>query len=152
MNSLILTIRALSVEFAKRLILPVFIIGLAVLVILIVITIWLTTMSSWWWILFGILLFFLLVFITVSIIVKLFLGVIKPAQTKSQQNAVKSFVDKLQDISDIVQTPKPFLLGRIVWDTVSKNNNGLVYSVSNHTTTTKKDFDALRASFDEHAK
>ena len=152
MNSLILTIRALSVEFARRLVLPVFIIGLSVLVLLIVGAVWLTTISGWWGILLGVLIVALLIFIAISIIVKIFLGIIKPVQTKSQQSAVKSFVDKLQEISDIVQTPKAFLLGRIVWDTVSKNNSGLVYTVSTHTTTTKKDFDAIRSSFESTSK
>jgi len=148
MNSLILTVRALSVEFARRLILPIFIVGASVLVISIVLAIWLTTINGWWAILLGFVLLWMVVFLVAALIVRLILKKLNPTQSSSQKAAVKNFVDKLQEISETIQTPKVFIVGRLVADTLNKNDNGLVRTMSNHTLTTKRDFDDIRKSFE----
>ena len=148
MNPLILTIRALSVEFARRLMLPIFITGGLLLIVLIVLAIWLTTISTWWWILLGILILWVLIFVIATIIVTAILNAVNPPQSASQKTAVKNFVDKLQSISETIQTPKIFIVGRLVVDTLKKNDNGLVRTMSSNTLTTKRDFNNIRASFE----
>lgn len=147
MNSLILTVRALTAEFVKRLAVPIVIIALSILILVNGLVIWLTTTSGWW----GILLFFtimaLFVFITITIAVGIILHALNPSQTSTQKKMVRKFVDKLQEIADTVQTPKVFIVGRLVMDVIRKNNNGMVQTMSSHTLTTKKDFDELRNSF-----
>lgn len=150
MNSLILTIRALTAEFANRLFWPLLIIGGILSVLLISLSVWLTTLSGWWWLLFAVIALWVFIFAIATGIVGAVIQAVNPKQTATQKKAVKSFVDKLQDISDTLQTPKAFLLARIVWDVLRKNNNGLVYTMSSHTATTKKDFDAIRASFEKN--
>lgn len=147
MNSLILTIRALTAEFVKRLALPLIIIGFSITGILIIISIILTTMNGWWGILLGLSILALLIFTTLVIIVSLVISSVNPKQDASQKKAVKGFVDKLQEIADTIQTPKAFIVGRLVWDVVNKNNDGLLRTMSSNTLSTKKDFDAIRASF-----
>ena len=148
MNSLFLTVRALSVEFARRLYFPVFIVGVVILALLIILSVWLTTMSAWWWILFTIVVFASILFLIISIIMRVIINVVRPAQTVAQKKSVKEFVDKLQEVADTVQTPKVFLLFRLVVDTVRPTGQGLVQTMSSHVGTTKKDFEEIRKSFD----
>ena len=150
MNSLTLTIRALTTEFARRIILPLFVIGLIILTTLIAATAWLTTLSGWWWILLSVCIIISAVFVIVSVVAITTMTAIKPRQTRAQRAAVKEFVNKLQAISDTIQTPKFVILFRIIWDAVNKNDNGLVRTLSSHTTTTKSDFDAIRRSFENN--
>lgn len=148
MNSLFLTVRALSVEFARRLYFPVFIVGVVILALLIILSVWLTTMSAWWWILFTVVILATIVFVIVSIIMRIIINVIRPVQTSSQRKSVKEFVDKLQEVADTVQTPKVFLLFRLVADTLRPSERGLVQTMSSHVGTTKKDFEDIRRSFE----
>jgi len=148
MNSLFLTVRALSVEFARRLYFPVFIVGAVILGLTIILSIWLTTMSAWWWILFTLAVIASVVFVIISLITRVIINVVRPAQTVSQKKSVKEFVDKLQEVADTVQTPKVFLLIRLVMDTVRPTERGLVQTMSSHVGTTKKDFEAIRKSFE----
>ena len=150
MNSLILTVRALSVEFARRLILPIFIVGASALVLLTGLAIWLTSINGWWGILLGIVILWAIIFLVAATIVKVILKKLNPTQSSSQKTAVKNFVDKLQAISETIQTPKVFIVGRLVADTLNKNDNGLVRTMSNHTLTTKRDFDDIRKSFESN--
>lgn len=148
MNPLILTVRALTAEFVKRLALPIIIIGASIFIILLGLSIWLTTINGWWGILLGVVILWTLIFATLTIIVALIINAVNPKQNSSQKKAVKSFVDKLQEVAETVQTPKVFIVGRLVLDVVNKNNNGLVRTMSSHTLTTKRDFDAIRKSFE----
>ena len=148
MNPLILTVRALSAEFVKRLALPIIIIGASIFVVLIALTIWLTTMSGWWGILLTLLIIGFLVFSTLVVIVGLIISAVNPRQNSSQKKAIKSFVDKLQSVAETIQTPKVVIVGRLVWDVINKNNNGLVRTLSSNTLSTKKDFDDIRKSFE----
>ena len=148
MNSLFLTVRALSVEFARRLYFPVFIVGAVILGLTIILSVWLTTMSAWWWILFTLAVIASVVFVIISLITRVIINVVRPAQTVPQKKSVKEFVDKLQEVADTVQTPKVFLLVRLVMDTVRPTERGLVQTMSSHVGTTKKDFEAIRKSFE----
>jgi len=148
MNSLFLTVRALSVEFARRLYFPVFIVGAVILGLTIIFSVWLTAMSAWWWILFTLAVIASVVFVIISLITSVIINVVRPAQTVSQKKSVKEFVDKLQEVADTVQTPKVFLLVRLVMDTVRPTERGLVQTMSSHVGTTKKDFEAIRKSFE----
>lgn len=148
MNSLILTVRALTAEFVKRLALPLILIGFSMLVVLLGLSIWLTTMNGWWGILLGVVILVILIFTTLVIIASLIITAVTPSQNKSQKKAVKEFVDKLQDIAETVQTPKVVIVGQLVWDVIQKKNDGLLRRMSGHTLTTKRDFEAIRDSFD----
>lgn len=151
MNALFLTIRALSVEFARRLYVPVFVIGAVVLAVLLAVSIWLTTVNAWWWILFGLVIISIVLFLIIAAIVRIIIGVVRPEQTTSQSKAVKQFVDKLQDVADTVQTPKLFLLFRLVLDTLRPTSRGLVQTMSSHAGSTKKDFEEIKKSFESRA-
>jgi MFS family permease len=147
MKDLVLVLRAIGVEFAKRIYVPVTIIAAIVAVIMVAGVILLTTLSGWWWILA------ILVFIGVIImgiiltVVAVILKLANPRQTSIQKKGVKSFVDKLQNLSEITQTPKFILLFYVVRDIVSRREDGFVKTTIRHTLSLRQDFEALRNLF-----
>lgn len=147
LSPLLLAVRAISVEFAKRIYYPVSISGVAVLFVLVFAAVWLVTQSAWWLFLLVPLILIFLVFTTVSIIAGLVLRLIQPAITAQQKKNIKAFVDKLQSIAETIGTPKFVLLLRLTKDVLFPNKTGLVSELSSHTTSLKPDFDAIVDSF-----
>lgn len=146
-SPLLLAIRAISVEFARRIFIPtVIIVGIALTAFLAV-TIWLVTQSAWWWFLLTPLMIVTFVAIILAVISWYALRFLNPKQTKEQKRTVRLFVDDLQEISEIVQTPKFILLFQLVKDTLFPSQGGLINRVSTHASSTKPSFSAIVASF-----
>lgn len=147
MSPLFLAVRAISSEFAQRIFIPlVWIIGGALL-LLIVLVIWLTTIEVWWWLLLVPLIIATVIYTIIASIVAIAIKFLKPTQTKSQRKSVKLFVDKLQGVSEIIQTPKVVLLFRLAKDTLFPSGNGFIENITSNATTLKPDFQAIVASF-----
>jgi len=147
MNRSLLVIRAIAVEFAKRIYSPIAIIFSVAVVVLIGLLAWLTTISAWWWIFLILVIIGTVIGIVVLVVVGLILRFVKPDMTKAQNKMVGTFVDKLQRLSEITQTPKILLLFRAVKDIASPSKNGFIQSVATDTTSLKKDFQDLLNSF-----
>jgi len=147
MQGLFMAVRAIGAEFAHRIYFPIVIVIGILTIILLGVSIWLVTVNAWWWILLGLLIFTTLIAATLSIIVRLIILFIAPRQTRVQKQLVKAYVDKLQNLSETVQTPKVILLARIIKDILLPKKDGFIETVSAHTTTLKSDFQAIRASF-----
>lgn len=147
MSPTITAIRAIGAEFAARLFLPVVITCAVLSVVLIVSVFWLATLSQWW----------LLLLVPVMILVSVMIGVlgiswlvvrsVRPPQAKQQRRAVKAFVDKLQRVSDAVQTPKVVLLFRIIRDIAAPRKDGFIGSMTDDTTSLQRDFLQLQKLF-----
>ena len=147
MTPLFLTVRAISSEFARRMYVPVIWgvgAGLAVLLGLIG---WLTMLSGWWWLLETLLIFGAVVFTIIALIAGLGIHLLRPTQSKEQRKMVGSFVNKLQEASEIIQTPKFILLFRLAKDTIFPSEDGLVNRVVGHASSLKPDFSAIINSF-----
>lgn len=147
MNSSLLAIRSTGAEFANRIFYPVVIVGAVAAAILVGLTFWLTTFSSWWWLLFIPVVMLISIGLAVSIILKLTIRYVTPAQTKAQKQATKHFVDKLQLVSETIQTPKVILLFRIVKDIAAPKEQGFIGSLTSSTGSLKRDFIDLSNSF-----
>lgn len=146
-NGTVSAIRAIGAEFARRIYVPVLI---AVVIILILLTsgsVYLTTLSAWWWFLAGLMILWDVVFAVAFMIVGAVIRAVRPEQSKSQQKAVKEFVNKLQGLSEVTQTPKFILLFRIVRDIMSKKRGGFLEATVNDTATLRKDFSDIVESF-----
>ena len=150
MKHSVVVIRAIGTEFAKRMYLPVAIIIACVDVVLLGLMVWLLTVSAWWLLLAIPVFILVVVSIVLLVIAQLIIRTIAPVQTTHQKQDVKAFVDKLQSLSEIIQTPKPILLFRIVRDVVAPKQGGFIQSTSSDTLSLKKDFQALQRSFDQH--
>jgi len=150
MKHSVIVIRAIGTEFAKRMYLPAAIIIGCVDIVALGLIVWLLTLSAWWLLLAVPVFVLVVVSIVLLVIAQLIIRTISPQQTPHQKKDVKLFVDKLQSLSEIVQTPKPILLFRIVRDIVAPKQGGFIQSTSNDTLSLKKDFQALQRSFDQH--
>lgn len=148
MKPSLLTIRAVGSEFANRLWLPIVIIAAIVGIILISLVWWLSVGVSGWWILLAIPVSILLsVAFVVLTVFKLVIRYVAPPQNKQQKQQVKTFVDKLQSVSDAVQTPKVVLLFYIVRDIAAPRDNGFVAELARKSGSLTTDFNALRKQF-----
>jgi len=147
MNGLIKTVRAIGAEFARRLYFPVFIAGLIAAALLIGIGIALIQVNAWWWILLGLIIFAVLVFLILAVVVRILIGAVKPLQTHDQEVMVRQFVDRFEDVAETVQTPKAVLLFQIVWDILRPTDHGLVKRMSDHATSSKREFQEIQKSF-----
>lgn len=149
MKPSLLAIRAIGSEFANRLWLPVVIIAAIIAVLLIALVWWLVSSVSGWWILLAIPVTIALSVAAVLLtIFKLVIRYVAPVQTKAQRHDVKQFVDKLQSVSDAVQTPKVVLLFQIVRDIAAPRENGFIGSLMTNSGSLKGDFTKLRRSFE----
>ena len=144
MQATITTIRAIGAEFAKRILLPLIIMGAILVVILLALGGWLTTQSAWWWILEVIFIFGALLFTLLVVVVSVLLRVLAPALSRAEKKSVRSYVDKLQRVSENVGTPQVVIVYRVVRDTIRPSHDGFIESISRDSKTLAPDFIKLR--------
>ena len=140
-------VRAVSAEFASRIYFPVAITVAISLAALLIVSICLVTISGWWWLLLAPVILCYIVFGVIALIAGLLLRLLKPSQSKAQRKQVKSFVDKLQGVSEVIQTPKFVLLFNLVKDVLVPSQESYVKKVSSHAVSIRPDFTALVDSF-----
>lgn len=110
----LMAVRAIGVVFGNRIWWAVVGISAALTILLIALCAWLITMSGWWWILailFGMAISVAFVMLTVF---KVLLRHIDTAKTPEQKQAIKEFVNKLQFVQEITQTPKFIILFKVI--------------------------------------
>jgi len=147
MNPTITVIRCVGAEFATRLFYPVAVISAILCALLVTGVLLLATLSQWWLLLLIPVVMLVCVVFGVMLITGLVIRTVRPFQTKVQRVAVKAFVDKLQRVSDAVQTPKFILLFRIVRDIAAPRKDGFIGSMTDDTVSLKRDFQALQKLF-----
>ena len=149
MNSqpIILAIRAIGAELARRTFVPV---ATVLLIIGGLATIggwYLTTLSPWWWILCVVLLIALCVMIGVLFVVYNVIRYVRPEQTKQQKQQAKEFVDIAQEASEVAGTPKFILLFRVVRDIAQPSNSTYVRTLTTQTASLKSRFQEITKSY-----
>ena len=147
MRNNVLVVRAIASEFAQRIYVPIAFVSGIFSVVLIGVSVWLTTLSAWWWILAVLVLIGVFIALAVLLIVRVIIATVRPSQNRTQQTAIKKFVDKLQNLSEITQTPKVVLLFRVVRDAVSSRKGGFVETAIGHTLSLRKDYSDLLELF-----
>jgi len=140
-------IRSIGAEFAHRLYIPVVITVAITAVVLLALSIWLVTINEWWLILL-VFIFGLTIFATAVLVLMLaIIAKVSPLQSNAQKKQTKSFVDKLLRVAEVTSTPKFILFFQVMKDVVRPSQDGFISSVSNDTTSLKRDFLALKDSF-----
>lgn len=147
MTPLVLAIRAIATEFAQRVYKVVLIIAAAIIIVLVGLSVWLVNVSAWWWILVVILIAWILLGIIVLTVAGVIINATKPMQTKTQKKLVKTFVDKLQSVSDVLQTPRFMLLFRLVKTSLNPQRYNVIESLTEHTVGLQRDLDEIIRSF-----
>lgn len=140
-------IRSIGAELANRIYVFVAIVASIILACVLGLSVWLTSLSDWWWLLVILLVIVASVVIGVLVIVKLIIRSVRPPLTHLQKQQTKAFVDKLERLSEVAQTPKFVLLFQVVRDITAPRENGFIASVSTDTKTLKSDFVALSNTF-----
>lgn len=146
-SPLLLSIRAIASEFASRIYIPIVWTVAIILFVFIAIAIWLVTLSAWWSVLLVVLLIVVTVFTIAAIAIGLLISLLKPPQSKTQKQKIKAFVDALQGSSEVIQTPKFFILFRLIKDTVAPTDKGFVKELSSNAATLRTGFQDIVTSF-----
>ena len=147
MKSIPLVVRAVGAEFARRLLLPLIITGVIVGLILHVLGGWLVTQNAWWWLLESVFVLGTLLFVGLVVLARLAIRLFAPQQNGAQRKAVRSYVDKLQRVSEVIGTPKFLLLFYVVRDVFRPSSDGFIAMTSNDSKTLHSDFLALLRMF-----
>jgi hypothetical protein len=142
-------VRSIGVTFASRLYKPVVIVYCIVAVILLGLAIWLATTDTLWLILLVFVVFILFIVGGLLVAGLFIIKRVAPIQTKAQKLQSKQLADKLMRLAEVTGTPKIILLFNVVKDVVAPSDKGYIISLSNDTTSIKRDFIALRDSFDQ---
>lgn len=149
LSPLLLAVRAVSAEFARRIYLPIVAIAAVVIVVVTALLIWAVTVSAWWWLLFVPVIFAELVFTTAAIIAWFALKLLRPQQTSTQKKNVRSFVDTIQQSSEAIQTPKFVILFRLVKDVMFPGKQSYVRELASTANSLRTDFQTVIRSFEQ---
>jgi len=143
MRAQLLAIRSIGAEFANRVFYPVLITSIVIVVACISLTSGLATTNQWWLLLYIPTVIAACASIGVLVIAKLIIRTVTPVQSIVQKKATKKFVDKLQRLSEITQTPKYILLFQIIRDIAAPRENGFIGSFAGDTASLKGEYTEL---------
>lgn len=142
-----LAVRAIATILTKRIYKPVAITVAAFSVFFIAIMIWLLTISAWW-LLLAIPVFIVIIALAALLVLAwLVIKTVAPDMTKQQRQAVSQFVDHVQELSEITQTPKAILLYRVVKDAISPKKTAYIESVISGVGSLKREYEAIVSEF-----
>ena len=147
MSPTITAIRAVGAEFATRLFIPIVVITAVMCTLLVLGVLSLATLSQWWLLLLIPVIIILSVTFGVVVISWLIIRTVRPVQSGHPRASVKAFVDKLQRVSDAVQTPKVILLFRILRDIAAPRKDGFIGTMADDTSSLKHDLQQLQKLF-----
>jgi c-di-AMP phosphodiesterase-like protein len=142
-----LAVRAIATEFTHRIYTPVLITAIVVALIAVVLLVWLVSISAWWWLLAIPMFFIILVAGALLVLAKVVIKMVSPEMTVYQRTSVETFVDHLQELAEITQTPKAILLYRLVKDAVSPKKTAYIESVIANASGVKAEYTAIANSF-----
>lgn len=141
-------LRAVSAAYAKRIMVPVFLTFGLIIILLFVLTVYLgNEVSGWWWLLIIPAISFALLFAILCAITSFLLQKLNPPQSPDQRKAVKEFVDKLEVVTETVQTPRFLIFIYMVRDTFTGSRQGFLQQITSHSKSLKNDFERLMTLF-----
>jgi hypothetical protein len=147
MNTTFTVVRAIGAEFARRLLGPLTLTGAIAAVLLLAIGGWLTTINVWWWFLEAAFIIFTVVFVVLWVVSRLLLRLADPPQSGDQRQLVRSFVDKLERVSENLKTPQPVIIYRVIRDTIRPRKDNFIETVSRDSKSLAPDFLGLIKRF-----
>lgn len=145
----LLAIRAIAAELANRIFKPVAIITALSSFIVISLMVWAISVSAWWWLLAAPLFMGMIVVAVLLVLTGVVIRLVSPRPTRSQKKRVSDFVDKVQRLSEVTQTPKLFILFRAIKDIVAPSKTGYVQGMISDTKSLGNDFKEVLSTFSE---
>lgn len=146
MNATFLAVRAIGAEFARQLWVSSFIISGITGAILVALLLWLTSLSAWWWLLALPIGVGLSVAVALLIVFHLLINYVRPALSSQQKKEVKSFVGRLQFVSEFTSTPKFIILFRVIRSIAAPKSDTYLQDIF-ETKNLQKDFRSITQSF-----
>jgi len=147
MKPTFLAVRSIGAEFANRLFVPVAIVCGGIAVVLIAIPLFLMQFNHYWLLLLIPIIIVVCAGLAVFTVIKLTIRTVAPTQTRSQKQAARQLVDKLQRLTEVTGTPKIVLLFRVVRDIAAPRSNGYIATLATDATSLKRDFMDFQKSF-----
>lgn len=146
MNATFLAVRAIGAEFARQLWVSSFIISGITGAILVALLLWLTSLSAWWWLLALPVGVGLSVAVALLIVFHLLINYVRPVLSSQQKKEVKSFVGRLQFVSEFTSTPKFIILFRVIRSIAAPKSDTYLQDIF-ETKNLQKDFRSITQSF-----
>jgi MFS family permease len=147
MKPTITVARAIGAEFIRRKLRPLIIMGAVVAISLLCLGGWLAAHNAWWWLIEAVFICGSLLFAAAVTVMYLILGKVEPLATRTQKQNVRSFVDKLEQLADSLQTPAFFILYYVIRDTIRPRQNGFIETVAHDSKTLAPEFSRLLKDF-----
>lgn len=142
-------IRAISMEFISRkfksLLIPIGIVGLVCLII----TIILTAINSWWLLLLVPLIIVLSIGLLLSMFARTIINMARPNLSTHQAILVKDFVDKLERVTENVQTPMFIIVFKVARDSVHPHGASFIRDATKDGASLSTDFIKLVKKFND---
>lgn len=150
MSSTVKAVRAVTSHYAKDLLRPILVIGIAVYAIIMAIVIWITIAVNGWWILLG---FIPTVLFCVGLAI--WGGVwfaarrLSPDLNKQQKRATKEVIGQVNKVAEQIGTPRVFLIFRIAKDILfpAKTSRTFIGDLTETPGELHRSFEALRKLF-----
>lgn len=140
-------IRALGTEFIARKLRSLSLVALLVGVVALALSLWLTTINVWWWLLAAPVVVLVITGVLIYIVLRFFLRVLRPVLTDKQKQDAGLFVDKLERVTENVQTPMPLIMFRVIKDSIWPGKEPFIATLAHDSTTLRQDFVELQKSF-----
>lgn len=150
MDSTILAIRAITSLYVKRLLVPIFVIGLGIYIAVIGLIWWIAaSASSWWWLLAIIPTLVIVVGLAIWTVVRVIAGRLAPPMNKRQTVATKKFIKRIDGVAEHIGTPKFVIIYRVIKDVIFRPTNDKTYigEIASEPGEARREFDELRSMF-----
>lgn len=141
-------IRAISAELARRMVRPIIIVGAVFMAALVALGGWLASQNAWWWFLEIPFIAIGLLFLAAIVALHGMLRAVTPPLSRTQKQAVSSFVDKLERVAQHVQMPQIAVIYYVVREAIHTRRDGFIESVSRDSTSLAPEFLRLRKKFE----
>ena len=147
MNLQLTLFRAIGSEFARRKFTSLILLFGSIAGVVLALMLLLVNVNIWWWLLAAPVMLIIIVGIAAALLAWAIIVKIRPKITKMQSRAVAGFVDKLERVTEGLQTPMPFIILRIIIDLVWKRDTPFIQQLTKDSTTLHNDFEQLVKDF-----
>lgn len=142
-------IRAIGSEFLARKVRSLALIVVIASVLLLSLAIWLTTVNVWWWLLAAPVIGTVIAGAFGLGVALLAIRLLRPPLTAPQRDGVREFVDKLERITEHVQTPMFLIVFRVIRDSLWPRGKTFLESAAEDSTSLHTDIAKLERLFKE---
>ena len=150
MDATILTVRAVSSEYAKQLLWPVLFITLGIYAGMIALIWWIAAaVHVWWWLLAIMPTFLMIILGSLWLLARALILRLAPIMNAKQKAATKRFVKRLNRVAEHMGTPRFVIIYRIAKDALVRPSSGQTFigEIAQEPGEMKRAFEELRRLF-----